>query len=81
MGQLRLVHVFRPPVQNGLPMEAPSISGQGADGAILGAQKALRVAGMVPETPIFHWSDIDGDGTWIHRLSSALSDTRCAPTS
>lgn len=34
----------------------------------LGTQQALRVlAGMVPEAPIFHWSDIDGDGTWIFR--------------
>ncbi|MGX9432103.1 MULTISPECIES: Wadjet anti-phage system protein JetD domain-containing protein [Bradyrhizobium] len=36
----------------------------------LATQEALRViAGMVSEcTPIFHWSDIDPDGTWIFRM-------------
>jgi Uncharacterized protein conserved in bacteria C-term(DUF2220) len=35
----------------------------------LGTQQALRVlAEAVPgDTPIFHWSDIDPDGTWIFR--------------
>ena len=35
----------------------------------LAMQQALGVlAGMVPEeTPMFHWSDIDPDGTWIFR--------------
>ncbi len=32
----------------------------------LATQKALRqIADAVPDTPIFHWSDIDPDGTWI----------------
>ncbi|WP_407175433.1 Wadjet anti-phage system protein JetD domain-containing protein [Bradyrhizobium sp. STM 3562] len=35
----------------------------------LATQQALRtIAGMISEaTPIFHWSDIDPDGTWIFR--------------
>ncbi|ANW03200.1 Wadjet anti-phage system protein JetD domain-containing protein [Bradyrhizobium icense] len=41
----------------------------------LATQEALRViAGMVSEcTPIFHWSDIDPDGTWIfHTIERAI---------
>jgi hypothetical protein len=40
----------------------------------LATQQALRVlAGVVPAaTPIFHWSDIDSDGTWIfHTIERA----------
>jgi hypothetical protein len=40
----------------------------------LATQQALRVlAGVVPAaTPIFHWSDIDPDGTWIfHTIERA----------
>lgn len=35
----------------------------------LATQQALRVLAeaVPPETPIFHWSDIDPDGTWIFR--------------
>jgi Uncharacterized protein conserved in bacteria C-term(DUF2220) len=34
----------------------------------LATQQALRVlAEAMPDTPIFHWSDIDPDGTWIFR--------------
>jgi Uncharacterized protein conserved in bacteria C-term(DUF2220) len=42
----------------------------------LGTQQALRaLAGAVsPDTPIFHWSDIDPDGTWIfHTIEQAIS--------
>ncbi|RXH37064.1 Wadjet anti-phage system protein JetD domain-containing protein [Bradyrhizobium zhanjiangense] len=38
-------------------------------------QQALRmIAGLVSEqTPIFHWSDIDPDGTWIfHTIERAV---------
>jgi len=41
----------------------------------LGTQEALRtLAGAVPlDTPIFHWSDIDPDGTWIfHTIERAI---------
>lgn len=41
----------------------------------LATQQALRtLAGMMPEqTPIFHWSDIDPDGTWIfHTIERAV---------
>lgn len=41
----------------------------------LATQQALRaIAGMMPEgTPIFHWSDIDPDGTWIfHTIERAV---------
>ncbi|TWB93078.1 uncharacterized protein DUF2220 [Bradyrhizobium macuxiense] len=41
----------------------------------LATQQALRtIAEMVPEdTPIFHWSDIDADGTWIfHTIERAV---------
>ncbi|MGO3928371.1 DUF2220 family protein [Rhodopseudomonas pseudopalustris] len=41
----------------------------------LGTQQALRtLADAVPEeTPIFHWSDIDPDGTWIfHTIERAI---------
>ncbi|MHC6157494.1 Wadjet anti-phage system protein JetD domain-containing protein [Bradyrhizobium elkanii] len=41
----------------------------------LATQQALRtIAGMVSEqTPIFHWSDIDPDGTWIfHTIERAI---------
>lgn len=41
----------------------------------LAIQQALRtLAGMLPEqTPIFHWSDIDPDGTWIfHTIERAV---------
>lgn len=35
----------------------------------LGTQAALRVltAKLGSDTPVFHWSDIDADGTWIFR--------------
>ena len=35
----------------------------------LATQSALRIlAGKLPESvPLFHWSDIDADGTWIFR--------------
>ncbi|EKS31828.1 hypothetical protein [Afipia clevelandensis] len=38
----------------------------------LATQQALRVlADAVPAgTPIFHWSDIDPDGTWIFEPSN-----------
>ncbi|SDI97917.1 hypothetical protein SAMN05216338_103539 [Bradyrhizobium sp. Rc2d] len=41
----------------------------------LATQQALRtIAGMVSEcTPLFHWSDIDPDGTWIfHTIERAV---------
>ncbi len=41
----------------------------------LATQEALRVlAGTAPpDTPIFHWSDIDPDGTWIfHTIERAI---------
>jgi hypothetical protein len=41
----------------------------------LATQQALRtISGMVSErTPIFHWSDIDPDGTWIfHTIERAV---------
>ncbi|MGY3618088.1 Wadjet anti-phage system protein JetD domain-containing protein [Bradyrhizobium sp. USDA 10063] len=41
----------------------------------LSTQQALRtIAGMVSEgTPLFHWSDIDPDGTWIfHTIERAI---------
>jgi Uncharacterized protein conserved in bacteria C-term(DUF2220) len=41
----------------------------------LGTQQALRaIAAMVSQdTPIFHWSDIDPDGTWIfHTIERAV---------
>jgi Uncharacterized protein conserved in bacteria C-term(DUF2220) len=41
----------------------------------LATQEALRtLAGAVPpDTPIFHWSDIDPDGTWIfHTVERAI---------
>lgn len=41
----------------------------------LATQEALRaLAGAVPpDTPIFHWSDIDPDGTWIfHTIERAI---------
>ncbi|QOZ36439.1 Wadjet anti-phage system protein JetD domain-containing protein [Bradyrhizobium sp. CCBAU 53421] len=41
----------------------------------LATQQALRVIGEMvsPQTPIFHWSDIDPDGTWIfHTIERAF---------
>lgn len=40
----------------------------------LATQQALRkIADAVPETPVFHWSDIDPDGTWIfHTIERAI---------
>jgi hypothetical protein len=40
----------------------------------LATQQALRqIAGAAPETPVFHWSDIDPDGTWIfHTIERAI---------
>lgn len=40
----------------------------------LATQQALRqIVDAVPETPVFHWSDIDPDGTWIfHTIERAI---------
>lgn len=46
----------------------------------LATQQALRVlVGMLPEsTPLFHWSDIDPDGTWIFRtIERAIERPLC----
>jgi hypothetical protein len=47
----------------------------------LATQQALRVlAGMLPETtPVFHWSDIDPDGTWIFRTIERAIGRRLIP--
>ncbi|WP_271595971.1 hypothetical protein [Bradyrhizobium sp. CCBAU 25360] len=49
----------------------------------VGGYPSLRtIAGLVSEqTPIFHWSDIDPDGTWTSTPSSAPSIDRSVPTS
>jgi len=37
----------------------------------LATQDALRtITAMLPDTPLFHWSNIDPDGTWIFRTIS-----------
>ncbi|CAL8969105.1 hypothetical protein RHODGE_RHODGE_03520 [Rhodoplanes serenus] len=47
----------------------------------LGTQDALRVivGALPPETPIYHWSDIDPDGTWIFRTVERAVGRRVRP--